>query len=72
MNKPLLLFISCESRLTGSARVCLAPAKTRFEAASQYRNQGQTIGTEINRRPLIVPSLTRRQTRWGCAILKSP
>ena len=31
--------ISCDSRSAGLARVCLAPAKTGFEAAWQSRHQ---------------------------------
>lgn len=71
MNKPLSDFISCDSRSAGLARVCLALAKTDSEAAWQRRNQEKTIGADLNRRPLIFHSLTRRHVRRGCVRLHS-
>ena len=72
MNKPLSHFISCDSRSGGLARVCLALAKTGSEAAWQCRHQGKTIGTDLNRRPLALLSLTMRHARRDCAMLQSP
>lgn len=59
MNKAQSYLSSCDSRSASLARVWLAPAKTHAEAAGQCHKQGEATGTEINPRPLIVPSLAR-------------
>ena len=72
MNKAQSHLISFDFRSSGSARVCLALAKTDSEAAWQCRNQGKAIGADLNRHPLTILSLTRRHARPGCAMLQSP
>jgi hypothetical protein len=61
MNKAHAQLISGDSRSASLARICLAPAKTYAEAPGQCPKQRKATGTEINLRPLIVPSLTSRQ-----------
>jgi len=72
MNKTPSHMISCAFESGGLARVCLAVAKTRSEAAGQRHNQRKTIGTDLNRHPLTLLSLTRRHARRRYAMLKSP
>ena len=48
MNKPLSLLYLVSLSIGVLARVCLAPAKTRFEAPWQCRNQGKAIGADLN------------------------
>lgn len=72
MNKTPSHLISCDSRSGGLAGVCLAPAITDFEFTWQRRNDGKTIGTDLNRHPLALLSSTRRYDRRRCAKLKSP
>ena len=72
MNKALWHFIWCDSRSAGLARVCLAPAKTRSNAAWQCPNQGKTIGADLNRRPLTILALIIRPARRRCILLESP
>lgn len=72
MNEPLSDFISWDSRSGGFTRVCLALSKTGSEAAWQCCQQEKTIGSDLNRRPLAILSLTRRHARRGCPMLQSP
>ena len=72
MNKPRSHFISGDSRWVGLARVCLTPAKTRFEAARRCRNQEKPIAADLNYPPLAIVSLTLRPTRRHGFALQSP
>ena len=72
MNKIPSPLSSCDSRSAGLARVCLALAKTNSKAAWQCRNQGKTIGADLNRHPLAFLSLTGAMPALDCAMLQSP
>jgi len=72
MNKPLSHLISGDSRWAGLAWVCLALAKTRFEAAWQCRNQEKPFAADLNRRPLTLLALIIRPARRRCILLQSP
>ncbi len=72
MNNAHAHLISFDSRSATLARVCLEPDKTGSEPAWTRFNQGNTIGTDLNRHPLPLLSLTRRHARRGCAMLKFP
>ena len=72
MNQSPSYPISMDSRSAGLARVCLVLAETESKARSQCRNQGKTIGANLNRHPLAILSLTKHHARPGCASLQSP
>jgi hypothetical protein len=65
MNKAPSHLSALDSRSAGLARVCLALAKTDSRAACQCRNQGKTIGADLNRHPLAILFLTTRHARPG-------
>jgi hypothetical protein len=70
MKKIRLYLSSCEFPSTAIARVCLAVAKTNFEAPGQYRNRGNT--TNVDRSPWAFLLLTLPQAWWRCVLLQSP
>jgi hypothetical protein len=72
MNNTQSHLISFDSRSAGLARVCLASAKTRFDAAWQCRNQGKPIAADLNRHPLTILALIIRPARRRCILLQSP
>ena len=72
MNKTQSHFISWDSRSAGFTRVCLAVQKSNSKAAWQCCQQEKTIGSDLNRRPLAILSLTRRHARRSCPMLQSP
>lgn len=61
MNKIRSDLSSCDFPPTAVARVCLAVAKTNFEAAGQYRNRGNTTDVHLNRSPWAFLLLTLPQ-----------
>lgn len=72
MNKIRSDLSSCDFPPTAVARVCLAVAKTHFEAAGQYRNRGNTTNVDLNRSPWALLLLTLPQDRRRCVLLQSP
>jgi hypothetical protein len=72
MNKAPLHLISFDSPSTAIARVCLAVAKTHFEAAWQCRNPGNATGANLNCSPWAFLSLTVRQAPRHYILLQSP
>jgi hypothetical protein len=72
MKKIRLYLSSCEFPSTAIARVCLAVAKTNFEAAGQYRNRGNTTNVDLNLSPWAFLLLTVPQARRRCVLLQSP
>ena len=72
MNKDQSHLSSWDSLSAGLTRVCLALVKTNSETAWPCRHREKTIGADLNRHPLTVPSLTRCRPRRGCAMLQSP
>jgi hypothetical protein len=63
---------SSDFRSTVIARVCLAVAKTYFEAAWRCRSRGNSTGAHLNRSPWALLSLTLRLVLRHCVLLQSP
>ena len=72
MKKLRLYLSSYEFLSTAIARVCLAVAKTNFEAAWQWRHPGNATGADLNCSPWAFLSLTVRQAPRHCILLQSP